>query len=153
MAQSFCLRVGLSGQSHLSPSKIEAPIAPWWLSGRSLEPDARGLSSEDDPNAMGRAVLCQRDSYLISGQRLAVELRTGDPTTDPMGVLDHDFVARRGVLKHDFEARPMLGNARREEQECSLKPKAKNRFDAGSIHPPGRSGVPRPSAASEMRRF
>jgi hypothetical protein len=95
--------------------------------------DGRGVSSEDDPHAMGRAVLCQRDSYLISGQRLAVELRTGDPTTDPMGVLDHDFVARRGVLKHDFEARPMLGNARREEQECSLKPKAKNRFDTLSF--------------------
>ena len=34
-----------------------------------------------------------------------------------------------------------------------MKTKAKNRFDAGSIHPPGRSSVPGPSAASDMRRF
>jgi arylsulfatase A-like enzyme len=45
----------------------------------------------------------------------------GDPTTDPMGVLDGDFVARGCVLKHDFEARPVLGNAGGEEQERSLK--------------------------------
>ena len=102
---------------------------------------------------MGRAVFCQRDPHLISGQCLAVEFRLGDPTTDAVGVLDHDFVARRGVLKNDFEARPVLGNAGGEEQERSLKTKAKNRFDAGSIHPPGRAGVPRPSAASGMGRF
>src|SRR5437660_6537802 len=102
---------------------------------------------------MGRAVFSQRDPRLISGQHLAVELRMGDPTTDAMGVLDRNFVARRGVLKHDFEARPVLGNAGSEEQECSLKTKAKNRFNAGSIYPPGRAGVPRPSAASDMRRF
>ena len=84
---------------------------------------------------------------------MAVELRIGDSTTDPMGILDRDFVTRGGVLKHDFEARPVLGNAGGEEQECSPKTKAKNRFDAGSIHPPDRAGVPRPSATSDMRRF
>jgi hypothetical protein len=61
----------------------------------------------------------------------------GDPTTDAVGVLDRDFVACGGVLKNDFEMRPVLGNARGEEQECSPKSKAKNRFDAASIHPPG----------------
>src|SRR5260370_34868000 len=102
---------------------------------------------------MGRTIFCQRDPHLASGQRLAVEFRLGDPTADAVGVLDRNFVARRGVSKHDFEARPVLGNAWREEQECSLKTKPKNRFDAGSIHPPGRASVPRPSAASDMRRF
>src|SRR4029077_6831798 len=67
-----------------APYKFESGLLQ---RGVRREPDLyrrEGVSSEDDPHAMGRAVLCQRDSYLISGQRLAVELRTGDPTTDPM---------------------------------------------------------------------
>src|ERR1700730_3864917 len=85
---------------------------------------------------MLQAVLCQRDPYLISGQRLAVELHMGDSTTDPLGVLDRNFVARGGVLKHDFEARPVLGNAGGENKNAPWRRRPRiDSMPALYIHP------------------
>jgi hypothetical protein len=63
---------------------------------------------------MGRAVLCWRNPYLISGQRLAVELRTSDPATNAAQVLDRDFVTQaapsnyhpRRASRHQRHAAP-----------------------------------------------
>src|SRR5665213_2223262 len=57
------------------------------------------------------------------------------------------------MAKHDLEAGPVPGDAGREKQERALTAQAENRFNPGLIHPPGRARVPRPSTASDMRRF
>jgi len=56
--------------------------------GNSSGPGERGWSSEDDPLALGRAVVRQRDPSLMSGQRHTVKLRTDDTAALAARILD-----------------------------------------------------------------
>src|SRR5450432_1362604 len=99
---------------------------------------------------MGRAVVCQRDSCLNSGQRHAVEFRSDDTMSHAARVLDPYVIAGRVVSELYFEARPCFGYAGIQEQRHALQAKPEDPFEARSVHPPGRPGVPSPSAAADM---
>ena len=52
----------------------------------------------------------------------------------------------------DLERRPVGGEARLESELVDVKPHAQERLDDETVHPAGGAGIPRPAAASGVRR-
>src|SRR5665647_164841 len=66
-------------------------------------------------------------------------------------IVDGHLIAGCAVSKYDFKFSPCTGNARVEPQGVALHGETQNRFETGPIHPSGRTRVPCPTAASDVR--
>src|SRR5580700_10790417 len=101
---------------------------------------------------MNIAIIDQWDAGLETRrQRVAIQLSVRDAAADAQRVFDQNFVPRRVMLEHNLEARPLFRDARSQEQARSLYAKSKDPLEAGSVHPAGRAGIPRPTAAPDVR--
>ena len=81
---------------------------------------------------MGGAIVNERNSRLVSGQRYVVELGTNNAPADAARVLDRDIIAGGMILEDDAEARPCLRYAGIEQQRAALQAEPQDRFEAES---------------------
>ena len=124
-------------------------------------PPDRGMSpsrrhSYRHPHFMEPAVPRQGDPRgAIDDFRLhAIALRREDPLRLAAGILHGDAVARRTIGQRalNHERRPVVGDAGLDHQRRAvLHPQAEDRLDRHAVHPAGRSGVPGPAAAADVR--
>ena len=70
-----------------------------------------------------------------------------------MGILDGELVTRRVISERGLEARPRARDARVDAKRSSADAEAEDPLDARPVHPAGRSRVPGPAAAADVRRL
>src|SRR5256885_8578792 len=100
-------------------------LFPYTTLFRSVRrPSLRRTLPEDQPHAVGLAVINQPDPRLPIAQRLAVALGVGDPLADAARIVDQDLVACGAIPEHDLQVRPALRDAWRQEQGCPLHAKS-----------------------------
>src|SRR6202049_1084207 len=156
-------RIGQGGETGIHPVMSQAArccgfcrCAGARTTAPPMPPERSGLrirAPEDQPHAVGLAVIKQRNPRWPIAQRLAIALGAGDPLADTARIVDQDFVARGAIPEHDLQVRPALRDAWRQEQGRPLHAKSEDPFEAGPVHPAGRAGVPRPTAAPDVRRY
>src|SRR5580658_8702079 len=101
---------------------------------------------------MSGAVVGQRNVPGDVPKRRAIELKVSDSAADSTRVLDRDLVARGAVFESNLVTSPVGRYAGIEEQRFAAHTKSEYPLEARPIHPSGGACVPRPSAASRVRR-
>src|ERR1700692_3140496 len=96
------------------------------------------------PDMVSGAVVNQRNGYRDTRQRLTVQFGVNHAVAHAIGILDQNHIARGTIFEGYFALWPMLRNARRQTQRCTLQTKSQYRLESDPVHPAGRTGVPSP---------
>src|SRR5882724_4283311 len=99
---------------------------------------------------MSSAVQTDPDLLAVTVDLCAVER---GPRHTVRRVYDIDVIPARSDLDRRLETRPSRREARINDDEVSLAADAENAFDARTVHPGRRSGVPGPAPAPDMRCY
>lgn len=91
-------------------------------------------SAEDDPDAMRRSVIGERDAE-VAGERDTVDLHRHHPPRHPPGVLHHDVISGGAMAEDQLEARPCARDAGIDHEPRAAQPEAENRFEPRPVHP------------------
>src|SRR5687767_5802824 len=99
---------------------------------------------------MGLSVVYERD--LVSRYGVAVYCNGTNIASLAYGVVHDDVVDGRSVAISDLVMWPIRRDAGVYPNTVASLVKAEDRFEADTIKPTGRAGIPSPATASRMRR-
>src|SRR4030095_3522233 len=102
---------------------------------------------------MRSTVISEPDMRASRCDRFAFMFNRCHPSHDSLRILDDDFIERRVIAKIDLEASPGSRDTWIEMEIRLAQTKTQNPFDARSVHPSRRTGVPRPTTAADVRRL
>src|SRR5438874_6544355 len=83
--------------------------------------------------------------------RHPIEFGRRNTSTPPLRIRHRDLVARTLEPPHDLIIGPGRRNARVDAERVAASLQAEHAFEARTIHPRGRSGIPAPAAAAGVR--